>query len=497
MADSVSSFSDLSNASSRFEHMAYLRQELGLDTATAALLYRAERLQEKGQLQQSLKYYERVLRGKPDCTEAKENARMVSEELEERKRNGLQPVTEKDTTSPYCITEMQVNWSDSENIRFDYIPDADTAAFREARSQLLRTGHGDSILKLLKNEILEDICTVETGWEQFISGRALFQVTLLPDKDEGESVFQSLEDEYFAKMMSQFANNENSSKSHQPDKPSSTTGSNSDVPGEEPPNQSHIEPISNKNEVRNGKNGEEFSSQFADAETARGKEVAGINSESSSQEHDGRYVILFDANATAGDVSALGSELDMTINDSIPKVDAEGGLHEADARLDRPLQPRKEVQVETVVSEDSPSSQQRESLEAIPERDEAVKNARVTTEQLVHRKSSELETVPEASATTPGKYQTTEIHVRWRDRLGGIASGRCDANGVAFFEATNHLIRIGHRNSFLKLLKNELYETSSGEAAGQALFQVTLIPDLEEEEGRRKQLDTASFCHIL
>jgi hypothetical protein len=54
-ADLISS---ISASSSRTERINYLNNVLGLDRGTAALLVRAERLQEKGQLRQALKYYE-------------------------------------------------------------------------------------------------------------------------------------------------------------------------------------------------------------------------------------------------------------------------------------------------------------------------------------------------------------------------------------------------------------------------------------------------------
>jgi tetratricopeptide (TPR) repeat protein len=78
----------LSSASSRTEHMAYLTESLGLDSGTAALLYRAERLQEKGQYKMALKYYQKVLQAKPDCLEAAENARITKEMLKEQHQGG-------------------------------------------------------------------------------------------------------------------------------------------------------------------------------------------------------------------------------------------------------------------------------------------------------------------------------------------------------------------------------------------------------------------------
>lgn len=51
----ITEFSTSSRGSSPTEHIAYFTEELGLDAGTAALLYRAERLQEKGQLRLALK----------------------------------------------------------------------------------------------------------------------------------------------------------------------------------------------------------------------------------------------------------------------------------------------------------------------------------------------------------------------------------------------------------------------------------------------------------
>lgn len=67
--DIQSDISSLSGSSSRKEQMAYLAEELGLDRTTAAMLYRAEQLQEKGQLKQATKYFEAVLRKYPGCSE--------------------------------------------------------------------------------------------------------------------------------------------------------------------------------------------------------------------------------------------------------------------------------------------------------------------------------------------------------------------------------------------------------------------------------------------
>lgn len=76
--------SQQTTASSRAEQMSYLMRELGLDRASARLLYRAERLQEKGQLEQALRYFAQVLATRPDCEEAAVNSRMIREMLAEQ-----------------------------------------------------------------------------------------------------------------------------------------------------------------------------------------------------------------------------------------------------------------------------------------------------------------------------------------------------------------------------------------------------------------------------
>lgn len=52
---------------------------------------------------------------------------------------------------------------------------------------------------MIKNEIIETTCNSETGWEEFLRGKAVFQVTLVPDKDD--DVVNFLEDLYFSRMM--------------------------------------------------------------------------------------------------------------------------------------------------------------------------------------------------------------------------------------------------------------------------------------------------------
>ena len=56
--------------SCRIDHMAFLRDAIGLDPISAGMFYQAERLQGKGQFRQAVKYYERILLTYPNCVEA-------------------------------------------------------------------------------------------------------------------------------------------------------------------------------------------------------------------------------------------------------------------------------------------------------------------------------------------------------------------------------------------------------------------------------------------
>eukprot|EP00930_Biecheleria_cincta_P007252 TRINITY_DN108447_c0_g1_i1.p1 TRINITY_DN108447_c0_g1~~TRINITY_DN108447_c0_g1_i1.p1 ORF type:complete len:196 (+),score=37.19 TRINITY_DN108447_c0_g1_i1:59-646(+) len=67
----------VSSCSSRADDIEYFRQELSLDLARAQLLRRAEKLQEKGQVQQALQYYREVLTAYPNCREAQMNVEMI------------------------------------------------------------------------------------------------------------------------------------------------------------------------------------------------------------------------------------------------------------------------------------------------------------------------------------------------------------------------------------------------------------------------------------
>lgn len=93
----------MSNSQSRTEQMAYFESELGLDKATAILLYHAERFQEKGQLEMALEFFDQVLSSYPACTEAKVNRCMTAKILDQRKsreRRCQEIVEASETKSP-------------------------------------------------------------------------------------------------------------------------------------------------------------------------------------------------------------------------------------------------------------------------------------------------------------------------------------------------------------------------------------------------------------
>ena len=194
-----SEISTLSETSSRTEHMGYLMTVLGMDQVSASLLYRAERLQEKGELRQALKYYERVLEKFPGCGEVTENIRMVKELLVEEDKKSRQkrlaPIPEEKrerSPSQPVVTEMDVDWYGRENFQLNFYPDPDDCAVAAANRKLLLAGYGASLLKLIENTTLTDTCDHETGWETFMSGRARFQVTLIPDHEPNQKLVDSI-----------------------------------------------------------------------------------------------------------------------------------------------------------------------------------------------------------------------------------------------------------------------------------------------------------------
>jgi hypothetical protein len=103
-----------------------LTNVLGLDGGTAALLVRAERLQEKGQLRQALKYYEVVLSACPECPEAVVRMPASQETSWRKKKKTPQPnlslIPEGNELCPNTptITEMDFDWNVREDVRLDY-----------------------------------------------------------------------------------------------------------------------------------------------------------------------------------------------------------------------------------------------------------------------------------------------------------------------------------------------------------------------------------------
>jgi hypothetical protein len=89
------------------------------------LLYKAERLLEKGQHKLSLKYFKRVLQAKPDCKEAVEAGLLTAELLDEDelKNTSLKTIDEKAATTMCTTIEMEVHWTDSESALYDYCHD--------------------------------------------------------------------------------------------------------------------------------------------------------------------------------------------------------------------------------------------------------------------------------------------------------------------------------------------------------------------------------------
>lgn len=189
---SVSALTSLS----RTENIEYFMTVIGLDRTAASFLYRAEKLQDKGQWKAAMKYYQKVLEIKPDCSEAQMGVSISTDMLVQEEQEGLSDKVTAAAAKPkdgtaVIVSEMEILWNGKESIQFDYNPDPDDLAFDFAKRHLSKSGHSGSLLKLLKNSILEEKCDVDTGWEMFMSGRALFQVTLIPDRPESPLSFSS------------------------------------------------------------------------------------------------------------------------------------------------------------------------------------------------------------------------------------------------------------------------------------------------------------------
>lgn len=170
------SVSDLSSTSSRSEQMAFFMEDLNLDRPTAMLMYRAERLQEKGQLRQALRYFEQVLSAKPDCEEARVNARMIREDLAQQAPQRLPSLSEHSGPTAAANTPQvgltataasasQPVWqtadlpvsfevSDSEEWGVYYTKaDLDDTALDKARFELERHDINSPFLTLVQNDV--------------------------------------------------------------------------------------------------------------------------------------------------------------------------------------------------------------------------------------------------------------------------------------------------------------------------------------------------------
>jgi hypothetical protein len=76
-----------------------------------------------------------------------------------------------------AVTEMEIAWSGWAYV--GYCPNATECGFYAARRKLTEIGYGDSLLKLISNTTSYDKWNLETGLEADLSGRAIFQVTLI------------------------------------------------------------------------------------------------------------------------------------------------------------------------------------------------------------------------------------------------------------------------------------------------------------------------------
>ena len=179
-----SSISDLTERSSLVEQTAHFREVFGMDDTTALLLYRADRLHEKGKLKLAQKYYQKVFQVCPACTYASACAEVVTEHLKEEasEQQSLVAIPEKPAvinSHRPMITEMDVQWTGYGITQDGCMPDPDDFALAQAETDLRSKGYGASLLVLLKNEVLEDPYDANI-W----SGRARFRVTLIPDKED-------------------------------------------------------------------------------------------------------------------------------------------------------------------------------------------------------------------------------------------------------------------------------------------------------------------------
>lgn len=136
--------------------MNYLQNDLGLDRAAAALMYRAERLQEKGQTAQACRYFREVLRLYPDCTEALVNVRMLQEEVQGGSQLQQVPESSPSTNASFSMAcEMDVFWgwtvTSRDHVRGgEWSIGEDEVTMDQAITTLQQCGYATPVLSMLK-----------------------------------------------------------------------------------------------------------------------------------------------------------------------------------------------------------------------------------------------------------------------------------------------------------------------------------------------------------
>lgn len=78
------------------------------------------------------------------------------------------------------VTEMEIAWSGWNYM--GYQPNPNDCAFDTATRKLREIGYGNSLLKLVSNTTTYDQWNLETGLQSDLTGRAIFQVTLIPQR---------------------------------------------------------------------------------------------------------------------------------------------------------------------------------------------------------------------------------------------------------------------------------------------------------------------------
>jgi len=90
---------------------------------------------------------------------------------------------------------MEVAWYGFENVKFDYYPEPDIVLLaKQKRGFKTLVTAVRSLLKMLSNTTTKEVCNAETGWEWYMEGKALFQVTLIPEKDTDRVAAELSED---------------------------------------------------------------------------------------------------------------------------------------------------------------------------------------------------------------------------------------------------------------------------------------------------------------